>query len=164
MKRAAALLILALGAWGQKQLDQPLKPIVQPVPYSHKQHLALGLKCQECHTMPDPGESMGFPAESKCMACHKTIKADSEHIKRIAQHAEQNRRIPWKRVYQIPSYVFFSHKAHLETGATCETCHGQVRTRDQLWKEVDISMGACMECHRAKKASLDCGYCHEPRQ
>ena len=114
--------------------------------------------------MPDPGESMGFPATTKCMACHKTIATGSEHIQKLAEYAEQKRKIPWKRVYQIPSYVLFSHKAHLETGATCENCHGNVKDREQLWKEVDISMGGCMECHRTHQASLDCGYCHEPRQ
>ena len=24
----------------------------QPLPYSHKKHLALGLRCQQCHTNP----------------------------------------------------------------------------------------------------------------
>ncbi len=33
----------------------------QPIPYSHKQHLAFGLKCQECHTNPEPGKLMTFP-------------------------------------------------------------------------------------------------------
>ena len=51
------------------QQAAPVPPAgpVQPVPYSHKTHLAMGLKCSNCHTNPDPGEVMGFPAESKCM-------------------------------------------------------------------------------------------------
>ena len=138
-------------------------PPVQPIPYSHKQHLALGLKCKNCHEMPDPREMMGIPAASKCMSCHQSVKKDSQAIQKLASYAAQNRPVPWVRVYQIPSYVSFSHEAHLEGGAVCETCHGPVAQRDQLWRETDITMGGCMNCHRARKASLDCGYCHEPR-
>jgi len=31
-------------------------PPVQPVPYSHKKHLAQGLDCKDCHTNPEPGK------------------------------------------------------------------------------------------------------------
>ena len=138
-------------------------PPPQPIPYSHKQHLALGLKCKDCHAMPDPGEMMGIPAAVKCMTCHESVKKDSPAIQKLAAYARDKRSPPWARVYQIPSYVLFSHKAHLESGATCETCHGKVAERDRLWRETDISMGGCMNCHRANKASLDCTYCHEAR-
>ncbi len=137
--------------------------IVQPIPYSHKQHIALGLKCANCHEMPDPGELMGIPPVAKCMGCHQTVKKESPAIQKLAGYASEGRDVPWVRVYQIPSYVFFSHKAHLESGATCETCHGPVAQKDQLARETDISMGGCMNCHRQRKASLDCGYCHEPK-
>lgn len=158
MRRWLAALPLALLLTGQQSVSPP----VQPVPYSHKQHIALGLKCAGCHTNPDPGDFMGIPAESKCMTCHRTVKADSPHIKKVAQYAAENRRLPWVRIYEIPSYVFFSHRAHAEAGAKCETCHGPVAQRDALWKETDISMGACMDCHRREKAPNDCNYCHEP--
>ncbi|MBV8819987.1 MAG: cytochrome c3 family protein, partial [Acidobacteriaceae bacterium] len=51
--------------------------------------------------------------------------------------------------------------SHLQSGNTCQECHGPVATRDQLAKEGDISMGGCMNCHRLKKASIDCTFCHE---
>jgi len=137
---------------------------VQPIPYSHKQHLALGLKCRDCHTMPDPGEMMGIPDAPRCMACHQTVKPDSSAIQKLAGFARDKRPIPWVRVYQIPSFVDFSHKSHLDAGATCETCHGPVAERDRLAREIDLSMTGCMNCHRASKASLACGYCHEDRK
>ena len=132
----------------------------QPVPFSHKQHIALKLQCKDCHTMPEPGEMMTFPAEAKCMACHTAVKKESPHIQKLASHAERKQPVPWVRVYQIPTYVFWSHKSHLNAGAKCESCHGQVSERDKLVKEGDISMGACMNCHRMNKASNDCNYCH----
>ena len=34
---------------------------------------------------------------------------------------------------------------------------------DILAKERDISMTACMDCHRVKGGSLQCDYCHDTR-
>ena len=144
------VMLAAAAAWAAE-------PPVQPIPYSHKQHIALGLKCKDCHTNPDPGELMGIPASSKCMTCHSTIKKDSPHIQKLAA----SKAIDWVRVYQIPSYVYFNHRTHLESSAQCEKCHGQVAERDRLFREGDISMGACMKCHRANQASISCNYCHE---
>jgi hypothetical protein len=98
------------------------------------------------------------------MACHATVKKDSPHIQKLAASAKEGNALEWVRVYQIPSYVFFSHRAHVEAGAKCETCHGPVAERDVITKEVDISMGACMDCHRKTKASNDCRFCHDERQ
>lgn len=135
----------------------------QPVPFSHKQHAATGLKCKECHQNADPGEMMGLPAASKCMACHVEIAKDKPSIQNLKQLAASGQPIPWVRVYQIPSYVEFSHRAHLETGAGCESCHGAVAQRDALWREGNISMGGCIACHRQNRASIDCTLCHEAR-
>jgi hypothetical protein len=138
-------------------------PPVQPIPYSHKQHIALGLKCANCHEMPDPGEMMGIPAVSKCMTCHQSVKKDSPAIQKLAAFAAGKEPVPWVRVYQIPSFVFFSHKNHLDSGVKCETCHGKVPERERLFRETDISMNGCMNCHRINKASVDCMFCHEQR-
>jgi hypothetical protein len=104
---------------------------------------------------------MLIAAESVCMQCHTAITADSAAIQKLAAAAKSDRPIQWVRVYQIPSYVSFSHRSHLAAGNKCEECHGPVATRAQLAKEGDISMGACMECHRVKKAGFDCTFCHE---
>src|SRR6266404_8704716 len=135
----------------------------QPIPYSHKTHLALGLQCKNCHTNPDPGEMMGYPVTKTCRGCHTTVKKESPAIQKLAEYAKEQKPVPWVRVYQIPSYVFFSHRTHQQAGASCQTCHGPVAERDVIVKEVDTSMGACMDCHRKNKASIDCTYCHEQR-
>ena len=137
---------------------------VQPIPYSHKQHLALGLNCKNCHEMRNPGEMMGIPEAAKCMTCHRAVKKDSPAIQKLAGFARASRPVPWVRVYQIPSYVDFSHKAHLESGATCADCHGPVAQRERLWRETDLSMTGCMSCHMARKTSLACSFCHEERR
>jgi hypothetical protein len=146
------------------QAQAPLSP-EQPIAYSHKLHSGtLKLKCAMCHTNPNPGEIMNLPPVSTCMLCHSAVKTDSPEIRKLAAFAKNEKPIPWARVYQIPSYVTFSHRAHLETGNTCAECHGKVTERTQLFQEGDISMGGCMNCHRLKKASIDCLYCHEERQ
>ena len=107
---------------------------------------------------------MGIPEGLKCMGCHATVKADSPSIQKLAAMAKRPGGVPWVRVYQIPSYVVFSHKTHVLAGATCETCHGPVAERVQMKKETDISMGGCMSCHREKKAPNECTSCHEERK
>jgi hypothetical protein len=154
----AGLLLRSAAAHG----EQPKLP-VQPVPYSHKTHLALGLGCDSCHENADPGEYMGFPAESFCMGCHRGIKADSPYIAKLAAAARDKKPMPWTRVYRLPNYVYFSHRVHTTAGTPCETCHGPVRERDVLTREVVHSMKSCMACHDATKARNDCGACHEER-
>jgi Cytochrome c7 and related cytochrome c len=97
------------------------------------------------------------------MTCHNAVKKDSPHIQRLAEFHNEKKPIPWRRVYRIPDYVFFSHKEHVAKGATCETCHGNVRESDVLRKEIETTMAACMDCHRAKQASIACNYCHDPK-
>lgn len=138
-------------------------PPEQPLPFSHLAHAGgAKVQCKMCHTNPDPGETMTVVAAATCMQCHSAIKADSPAIVKLAAAARDGREIKWVPVYRIPSYVKFSHRNHMQAGNTCAECHGNVAARDRLAKEGDISMGGCMNCHRAKKASLDCASCHEP--
>ena len=140
-------------------------PPVQPLPFSHKQHVtAAGLECRNCHQMPDPGDFAGLPATALCMTCHLGIKKDSPPIRQLADFHAKNAPVPWKRVYRIPDYVFFSHKEHLNRAKlACDACHGPVREREVLRKEKDTSMAACMDCHRTSGASLACDFCHDQR-
>jgi hypothetical protein len=132
----------------------------QPVPFSHKQHVALGIKCKDCHANPDPGESMGLPAASKCMACHVSIATDKPAIRKLKSFAKEP--IPWVRVFQIPSTIVFSHRTHLEGTVPCDGCHPAVPRSDALTpKDLNISMGTCMACHRKSRVSNDCKTCHE---
>lgn len=150
-----------VGAAGLLLLAAPLYAQTQPIPYSHKTHLALGLECGACHKNTDPGEFMGFPAESFCMSCHQAIKTESPHIQKLAAAAETGEPIPWERVYRIAPYVYFSHRVHTNAGTTCETCHGPVRERDVMTNEVEHNMKSCMACHKEKDAPNGCGACHE---
>lgn len=136
----------------------------QPLPFSHKTHAGtMKLQCKMCHTNPDPGETEGIPPAATCMQCHSAIKTESPAIQKLAAYARNNRPIPWVRVYEIPDYVNFSHRTHVKAGNTCEDCHGKVVESDQISRETNVSMGGCLACHKAKNASTDCTFCHDPR-
>lgn len=144
------------------QTKQPPPPPEQPIPFSHKLHAGTQqLKCATCHKNPDPGERMGLATAAMCMQCHEDVKTDSPAIQKLASFANNKREIKWVRVYEIPSYVFFSHRAHLEAGGTCVECHGEVKELEQMYRAKEINMASCMNCHQAKGASIDCTYCHE---
>jgi len=138
-------------------------PVEQPLPYSHKTHVALGLQCRDCHAIADPGFAAGYPAEATCMACHTAIKTDSPHIQLLAKLNSEGTAVPWKRVYRVPDFVWFSHASHVEDATIeCETCHGPVAQREVLFQEKPTTMAACMDCHARNNAPNDCDLCHDP--
>jgi hypothetical protein len=137
----------------------------QPIPFSHKTHAGtLAMPCEFCHAPSQSGESLLIPSVSKCMSCHQTVAAGTPAIQKLASYAHDNEPVPWARLYQLPSFVNFSHKVHLDHANTCQECHGEVAQRDQLFQEVGINMETCIRCHQAKKARTECNTCHEPQQ
>ena len=140
-----------------------LEPVEQPLPFSHKTHVGMGVKCKDCHAIADPGFAAGYPAEATCMACHAAIKTESPHIKKLAEFDKTGRSVPWVKIYRVPDFVWFSHAAHVEDAAiACASCHGPVAEREVLFKEKKTSMLACMDCHAKHNAPNDCDLCHDP--
>ena len=136
-------------------------PVTQPIPFSHKAHVALDLKCLECHTGAKTADQAGIPKTGKCMACHVVVKPESPAIKILADADKAGKKIPWVRVYRVPDFVFFSHASHLKASLSCANCHGPVEQRDVLAKEVGTDMATCVKCHTARRASTDCALCHQ---
>ena len=92
-----------------------------------------------------------MPEAVECLNCHQTIQKDRPSIQKLVAIQKKNKPVPWARVYKLPDFVFFSHQKHADAKVECETCHGSVRTRDILWQEKDISMNACVDCHKARR-------------
>lgn len=133
----------------------------QPIPYSHKTHVARGLPCQFCHANPDPGALMTFPATSKCMTCHATISRNKPAIRQLAAFAKSAKPIPWVRVYQITTGVTWSHRKHLHAGVNCENCHGPVGEMDAVAETTSVAaMATCIDCHAQNRAPTACRTCH----
>jgi hypothetical protein len=164
----AATILLAASHQGQQKpayvsKEEKLPKIVapQPVPFSHKAHAAARLACRDCHGGAYQGDRAGFPDAKVCLACHRTIAAGSPAIQKLREWHERRTEIEWVRVYRAPDYVFFSHAPHVGAKVACETCHGPVREREVLAKEVSTSMTSCMNCHAKTGAPVDCRSCHE---
>ena len=136
-------------------------PPPQPIPFSHKVHVSLGLECLSCHPIEAPGIEAGLPAETQCMLCHASIKKDSPAIEKLATHQASGEPLPWVRIYSVPEYVWFSHRSHhQDAGLACELCHGLVTERDVIVKEKPTSMEFCMDCHAQRVAPIGCDFCH----
>jgi hypothetical protein len=140
----------------------PLKPAPpeQPIPYSHKQHLALGLECQSCHTNPEPGKMMTFPATSRCGECHKSAD-NNPGLQKLATFTKADQPIPWVRVYKLLPGVNWSHRRHLDAGVSCITCHGPVAQLERMSELTSVtSMSVCIDCHDRNHAQTTCNTCH----
>jgi hypothetical protein len=137
-------------------------PPVQPIPYSHKKHLAFGLECKKCHTNPEPGKLMTFPATGTCMECHVTIAKDKPAIQKLAEFSKSRQTIPWVRVYTVLPGVAWNHRVHLEAGVKCETCHGAVREMEAMSEVTSVTtMYSCLHCHEMNQAKTACDTCHK---
>jgi len=62
------------------------------------------------------------------------------------------RPVEWVRVHNLPDFVYFDHRPHVARNIACETCHGPVKTMDRMRQESSLSMGWCIDCHRANAA------------
>ena len=158
---APSILVGQAPVYQSKEEKLPKEVAAQPVEFSHKKHTAAGITCLDCHPNAMTKERAGLPDAEACLLCHGSIKNDSSAIQKLAKIHQSNESLRWVRIYQVPDFVFFNHSSHLKAGEACAACHGPVETRDTLAKEVSTSMTACMNCHAARKASIECFLCHQ---
>lgn len=135
---------------------------VQPIAYTHKVHLANGMQCTDCHTAVETGPVAGIPGVKLCMMCHQVIATDRPEIKKVAGYLARGEEIPWQRVYAYsPSaHVKFNHAPHIRAHVACASCHGDMTQQTVAVRAVNLTMGYCLNCHKQKKASIDCTTCH----
>lgn len=78
--------------------------------------------------------------------------------------------IEWVKVHNLPDFVYFDHRPHVNAKVACQRCHGPVETMERMRQYSDLSMGWCVNCHREANAtatalnpvhaSIDCMTCH----
>lgn len=123
----------------------------QPIPFSHRVHAGENkIDCKYCHFAADKSRHAGIPPLNVCMNCHSVVKLDSPHIQKLRKAYEEGRPIEWVRIHELPDFVFFNHKRHVQKGVSCETCHGDVKTMDKVVQAKSLEMGWCMKCHRGE--------------
>jgi len=135
---------------------------VQPIAYTHKVHLANSMQCTDCHTSVEQGPVASIPGVQLCMTCHQAIATEKPEIRKVAAYLARGEEIPWQRVYDYsPSaHVKFNHAPHIRAGVECKSCHGDMTQQTVAVRTVNLTMGYCLDCHRARKASIDCVTCH----
>lgn len=143
------------------------KPIQQPIAFPHDMHAdSAGIPCMYCHFSADRSVDAGIPPVQVCAGCHAPagvplVRADRPEVKKLVAYWQQQRPIPWVRIYKLPDHVHFPHMRHVHAGLECQECHGQVQTIRYLEKPAQpLHMGWCINCHREKKVRTDCFVCH----
>jgi predicted CXXCH cytochrome family protein len=156
-----ALPVLLVGLWVAACNQDP--PVVQPIQFSHKAHVEKGLQCDACHTSVQQAAAATVPGSDTCMLCHQGAITDSPEEEKVRQYAEKGAAIPWRRIYQLPAHVYFSHRRHVVVARIdCVKCHGAVASlvAPAAYPLVKQNMPWCLECHRTRGATQDCIHCH----
>jgi len=123
---------------------------IQPVPFSHSKHVReVGLDCRYCHNFEDRSPHSNVPTAQTCMNCHDQIRTTSPDLAIVRDSYTTGRPVPWVQVHAVPDYVYFNHSIHINRGISCVECHGQVNDMDVVTHMKPLSMGFCLDCHRA---------------
>ena len=123
--------------------------LAQPIPFSHDHHTSgLGISCLYCHTSVEKSAYAGIPATSTCMNCHKQIWNDSPMLEPVRASYRDNEPIAWRKIHDLPDYVYFNHSIHVAKGFGCVTCHGRIDQMKLVYKAETMQMEWCLSCHR----------------
>ena len=156
---AVAALAFARGRIGNFAPDQPIA-------FSHELHAGRNqIPCMYCHSSADRSVDAGIPAVQVCAGCHipggvPMVRADSAGVKQLVAYWQNKQAIPWVRIYDLPDHVHFPHMRHIKANLQCQDCHGAVETMAKVEKVASLRMGWCLDCHKARKARVDCAVCH----
>ena len=128
---------------------------VQPVEYSHALHVGkLGINCYYCHTQVENAAHANVPTTETCMNCHLRIKANSPKLQPVRDSWANDTPINWVKVHDLPDFVYFNHSVHVRGGVGCVSCHGRIDTMERVSQREKLSMGWCLDCHRAPEKNL----------
>jgi hypothetical protein len=130
---------------------------VQPVQFSHQHHVGvLGIDCRYCHTTVETSSFAGIPPTKTCMNCHSQMWVGSEMLEPVRRSYRSGDREPlhWKRVYNLPGFVYFDHSIHVQKGVGCNTCHGRIDEMPLTFQVPSLLMEWCLDCHRAPEKHL----------
>lgn len=138
----------------------------QPINFSHVRHVQINkMECQYCHWSVAKAAFAAIPEVESCYGCHKFILGTTDEqkaeIKKIGEAFNAGEPVSWIKVHVMPDHVKFNHKRHVRAGVSCQECHGQIPEMAKVTRVSSLKMGWCMDCHRARGASIDCWTCHK---
>jgi hypothetical protein len=127
----------------------------QPVEFDHRHHVKdAGIDCRYCHTTVEQSYTAGIPPTQLCMGCHDQIWNKSPLLDPVRTSYFEGKPIEWKRVHNLPDFVYFNHSIHVNKGVGCATCHGRVDEMPSIMQVKPLTMGWCLDCHRDPAPNL----------
>jgi menaquinone reductase, multiheme cytochrome c subunit len=146
--------VIVTFGFSPKTINVGYKP-QQPVPFSHRLHAGeLGMDCRYCHNTVERTARAAIPPTQTCMNCHASVRTKSEKLTPVFQSYATGMPVEWVRVHDLPDYVYFNHSIHVDRGVPCVACHGRIDTMDEVRQVQPLSMGWCLDCHRAPEKYL----------
>ena len=129
--------------------------LVQPIQFDHRHHnWEEGIDCRFCHAQVETSATAGIPATSLCMGCHAQVFNKSPRLEPLRQAYFSKTPVAWKRVHDLPDFVYFNHSIHVRKGVGCVTCHGRVDRMPMVYQAEPLTMQWCVDCHRAPQQHL----------
>jgi hypothetical protein len=130
-------------------------PLDQPVQFDHRHHVGDdGIDCLYCHADARRAAYAGVPSAEVCMGCHAQVWPDSVQLEPVRRSYYSGAPLEWTRVHHVPDYVYFDHSIHVNKGIGCVSCHGRVDQMALAYQVEPLSMGWCLDCHRAPESHL----------
>jgi formate-dependent nitrite reductase cytochrome c552 subunit len=136
--------------------DWGVSAVKQPIEFPHKTHIAQNIPCTGCHQRAEKDLVAGRPPTALCLACHASGDSKSAEITKLKAFGDKGQDIPWRRVWRLPSHVFFSHRVHVSIAKlACQSCHGPMETLDRPPPRPlkTLAMEDCIACHMKSKAN-----------
>lgn len=117
--------------------------------FSHKTHSGkISISCLFCHNQAETNSYANIPLTKVCVQCHIALKSESPLLSNVLLSYDSLISLKWQKIYNLPDYVRFSHRAHLFSGIDCATCHGFIDMMDSVYVVRKLTMGWCVECHK----------------
>jgi len=153
----------AASSLGRAGANRAPPKVPQPIDFPHWRHAGsvadggMEINCLYCHTYARRSAVAGIPPLAKCMGCHSHIATDRPEIVKLTEYWRRGEPVPWKKVHDLPDFVYFSHERHVQrfvfqqmqpVQQVCGYCHGDVKTMGVAEKQKKLTMGWCLSCHK----------------
>ena len=123
--------------------------VAQALQFDHRHHVAdAGIDCRFCHLTVTTAASAGYPPTEVCMSCHSQVWSQTPLLAPVRRSYFTNTSLSWRRVNQLPDFVYFNHSIHVNKGVGCVTCHGRVDQMAEVMQGAPLTMSWCLDCHR----------------
>lgn len=146
---------IAIVRWRMDYTNAIGEPVAQPILFSHKHHVGDdGLDCRYCHNAVENNSFAGIPSSEICMTCHSQLFTDAPLLAQLRESARTHKPLAWRRVHDLPDFVYFDHSIHIHQGVACIECHGHIDRMPLTARVAPLTMQWCLDCHRNPEPHL----------